>query len=155
MKDHIRHSNLIEGIDDPAEDVRSLEAWEWLQEQRTLSQPVILELHKRITIAQLGDDAGRFRSVPVTVGGHYPPNGMVMKGRLYGWGIKMIDQWSVVDPKEMHVEFEKIHPFIDGNGRTGRMIMWWHEKKLGREPTLIRSNEADRQYYYDWFREQS
>lgn len=155
MKEHIRHSNLIEDIDDPAEDARSLEAWEWLQEQKMLSQLVILELHKRITISQLGDDAGRFRSVSVTVGGHYPPDGMVMKGQIYGWGIDMIEHWKTLDPKEMHVRFEKIHPFIDGNGRTGRMLMWWHENRLGREPTLIRSNEADRHYYYQWFREDS
>lgn len=154
MIDHIRHSNLIEGIDDPAEDARSLEAWDWLKDQKYLSQMVILELHRRITCGQLPEDeAGHFRRVPVTVGGYSPPDGMVMKGRIYGWGVKMIDQWKVLEPKDMHVEFEKIHPFVDGNGRTGRMLMWWHEKKLGREPTLIRSNEADRHYYYQWFRE--
>ena len=62
-------------------------------------------------------------------------------------------RWQELEPKDMHVRFEKIHPFVDGNGRTGRMLMWLHEYWLGREPTLIRSNEADRHYYYQWFRE--
>lgn len=154
MDEHIRQSNLIEDVDDRHEDKLSMYAWAWLIKQDILSQPVILELHRLITCNQLSkQDAGHLRTVQVTVGGHYPPDGMIMQGQLYGWGIDMLEHWQDLDPKEMHVRFEKIHPFVDGNGRTGRMLMWWHEKKLGREPTLIRSNEADRHYYYQWFRE--
>ena len=64
------------------------------------------------------------------------------------WFQDMI-QYRKKDPKEMHIRFEKIHPFADGNGRTGRMLMWWHEIKLEREPTLILN--AEKEKYYKWF----
>lgn len=38
---------------------------------------------------------------------------------------------------------------VDGNGRTGRMLMWWQEIQQGKEPTLITFN--NRREYYDWF----
>lgn len=156
MIEHIRHSNLIEDIDDPKEDARSLKAWQWLDTQDKITQPVLLELHKMITKAQLpASQAGKYRQVTVYVGGYTAPPPAVASGQIYGWCLDLMKDWKTLDPKEMHVRFEKIHPFIDGNGRTGRMLMWWHEKKLGREPTLIRSNSADRHYYYQWFKEKS
>jgi hypothetical protein len=47
---------------------------------------------------------------------------------LLGW------QRLRVDPYLLHVEFEKLHPFLDGNGRTGRAL-WAHSMiSLGRDP---------------------
>ncbi len=152
-KEFIRESNLVEGIDNAAEDEQSWQAWQWLKNQEVLSQTVMLELHRRIMINQLGNIAGHFRNVQVYVGNHVRPSGEVMRGELYGWGIDMLERFDQFTAREMHVRFEKIHPFIDGNGRTGRMFMWWHELKRGEDPTMIRSNEADRHYYYQWFRE--
>jgi len=159
MQEHIRHSNLIEGIDSPDEDLLSMAAWEWLigtvgHKPGTMSITVILNLHKLITVNQLPPhECGQFRQIQVYVGNHIPPSGEIMQAEIYGWGMDMIQRWQELEPKDMHVRFEKIHPFVDGNGRTGRMLMWLHEYWLGREPTLIRSNEADRHYYYQWFRE--
>lgn len=159
MAKHIRESNLIEGIDDPAEDAISLAAWEWLfdtvgHRHGKMSQPVILELHKRITKNQLPpEDAGHFRTVQVYVGNHTPLTGNVMLGQVYGWGLDIIEHWETLDPKEMHVRFEKIHPFIDGNGRTGRQLMWLHECWQGKNPTLVLNDDKNKAYgYYDWFR---
>lgn len=153
-KNFIRESNLIEGIDNPVEDERSWAAWEWLKDQDQISIPVLLELHKRITAAQLHhSESGAFRKVPVSVGGYMPPGPFVAQQMAYEWLMDLIFHRATLDPKEMHIRFEKIHPFVDGNGRTGRMLMWWHEVKNGQEPTLIRSNEADRHYYYQWFQE--
>lgn len=154
MDEHIRHSNLIEGINDKNEDEISKFAWAWLCQQEMINQPTLLELHRLITCRQLGTEAGKYRDVMVQVGGHIPPAPMVAQGEMYGWIKDIMENWKDLDPKWMHVRFEKIHPFIDGNGRTGRMLMWWHEKKLGRTPTLIRSNEVDRHDYYQWFREE-
>ena len=152
-KEFIRHSNLIEGVDNEAEDKQCWEAWLWLKDQKIISQIVMLELHRKIMINQMGNIAGHFRNVQVYVGNHVPPNGEIMRGQLYGWGLDLLERYDKFTPREMHVRFEKIHPFLDGNGRTGRMLMWWHELKVGQDPTMIRSNEADRHYYYQWFRE--
>lgn len=45
-----------------------------------------------------------------------------------------------------HIEFEKIHPFIDGNGRTGRLLLIYEMISLGLLPMDIRYEERDRYY---------
>jgi Fic family protein len=50
---------------------------------------------------------------------------------------------------EFHLRFEGIHPFIDGNGRTGRLILNLELIKAGFLPISIKF--ADRHKYYDCF----
>lgn len=153
-KEFIRESNLIEGINSPEADAQSWEAWLWLVDREHVGREDLLELHGLITRGQLAkSESGQFRRVPVSVGGHLPPAPFIAQQQIYEWLMDLMQHWQTLDPKEMHIRFEKIHPFVDGNGRTGRMLMWWHELKQGEDPTLIRSNEADRHYYYQWFRE--
>jgi len=49
-----------------------------------------------------------------------------------------------------HIHFEKIHPFVDGNGRMGRILMNWQRVKVGLQPLIIWASE--RQAYYAWFK---
>ncbi len=58
------------------------------------------------------------------------------------------EEWS----QQLHVSYEKIHPFVDGNGRTGRMFMnWW---RLTNGLPLLIIHEGDEQYnYYQWFQD--
>lgn len=53
--------------------------------------------------------------------------------------------------KEQHIRFEKIHPFIDGNGRVGRMLMNWQRVKIGLDIVIVW--EDNKQEYYQWFKE--
>lgn len=61
---------------------------------------------------------------------------------------------SVVDnellSKTLHIVFEKIHPWMDGNGRTGRIFMNWHRIKILGLPLKTIKYE-DRFDYYKWF----
>lgn len=41
------------------------------------------------------------------------------------------------DPFHIHVAFEKLHPFIDGNGRTGRMVWAWKMLRSGQDPFAL------------------
>lgn len=151
MAEHIRQSNLIEGYDDPEFDKQSMKAWKFLARQEAIDRAVVQTLQK--TIVESQDDLspmerGQYRYAQVWVGDHQPPNALRIPELMESW-LNNMAFYSDHTPKELHVEFEKIHPFVDGNGRTGRMLMWWHELKLGLEPTLIKASE--RQEYYKWF----
>lgn len=151
MMEYIRNSNLIENIDDPSEDRRSARAWNWLIDQPVISQPVLLQLHAKITQKQLPrSQRGAYRTVQVYVGNHVPPAPEIAKLQIVGWLYDLLEHWKTLDPIEMHVRFETIHPFVDGNGRTGRMLMWWHQTRQNRTPLLI--SFENRREYYDWFR---
>lgn len=150
MTRHIHESNLIEDIDDRNEDRQSMLAWQFLKEKTMISQPDLLELHYLITKNQLPkNEAGQYRRVHVTVGGHPTPDPFLAQQLAYNWLYAMMYHWKSTDPIEMHVRFEKIHPFVDGNGRTGRMLLWWHQMLQGEDPTLYTLKE--RQKYYELF----
>lgn len=152
LRIHVRHSNLIEGVDDSREDNRSVKAWKWLASLPYIDTNIIKELHHDIMRGQLHPKhLGEFRKVDVTVGGRMTAGSTFVPYLMANFCYDLTNNYRDIDPQDMHVRFEKIHPFIDGNGRTGRMLMWWHEAKLGRKPTLIRSEPEYRQQYYDWF----
>jgi len=150
MKKHIHESNLIEWIDDTKEDEQSLVAWKWLKKQEKLSHSVVCHLHKLITLNQLvGYFKGYYRDISqsnVQVGGRVAPHYSELGSLMFNW----IEDIADHTPIENHIAFEHIHPFVDGNGRTGRMLMWWQELKNGQEPTLFLNSE--KQEYYKLFR---
>lgn len=149
MYEHIKHSNLIELVSGEDQIQKSLEAWQYLVGQPDLTEEVVLTTHRMIMEDLLIPAyVGNYRHVWVTVGGRICPDPNVVPLLMEGWLTDMQD-WKDLDPVAMHVEFEHIHPFVDGNGRCGRFFMWWHESHLGQEPTLIKFEE--RFTYYDLF----
>lgn len=152
MTDHIHQSNLIEDIDSPQYDKRSQEAWVFLLKQEKLTNEVVKSVQGIITSPQrdLPQNAkGEYRDkggYNVWIGGRKAPEPYMVETLMDNW----LEDSQNMTPSEAHVQFEWIHPFGDGNGRTGRMLMWWHEIQLDREPTLV--NLSERQEYYEWFR---
>jgi Fic family protein len=58
--------------------------------------------------------------------------------------------------KEHHIKFEHIHPFVDFNGRTGRMLMNWERLQVGLPMLIIHADwpkvNGEQMEYYDWFK---
>lgn len=155
MRTHIEQSNLIEDIKDPAEIDQSLKAWNWLMEQDEVNHGVIMGLQRRIVLNQKDlktNQRGAYRDLSrtnVQVGGYSPPAWMDVQDLMDDW----LDGLDGREPWVNHVYFEGIHPFADGNGRTGRMLMWREQLERHVEPTMIRA--AERYAYYrdlSWYR---
>ena len=95
--------------------------------EQELTLDVILSLHKML-ISNIRDDiAGNFRkdNEYVRVGSHIAPHPKEVVGRLR----KMISEYNATSYEniikriaQIHLVFEHTHPFIDGNGRIGRVI---------------------------------
>jgi Fic family protein len=57
--------------------------------------------------------------------------------------------WPRTNTIRNHVKFEKIHPFEDGNGRIGRILLNWQRVKAGLP--ILTIYEKDKHAYYKWF----
>jgi Fic family protein len=149
-REHIIQSNLIEGVKDLNELPKSMKAWEYLTLTDKIITQTILDTHYLIMQELLPvEHIGTFRIRDVFVGDYKAPGAYLVPHLMQNW-ISDMNYYQDLDPKIKHVDFERIHPFIDGNGRVGRMLFWWHEMKLGLKPTLITYNK--RNDYYNWFK---
>ena len=154
--EYIHQSNLIEGFNDPLMDASGWDAWQFLSKYDKITKSVILATHYAVTEKQddlKNHEMGAWRNGWVRVGKYIAPNPLEIPQLMDDW-IRLfnlaLDDYSL-SPKDLHIAFEKIHPFIDGNGRVGRLLMWHHEIKQGLTPTLIKYDE--RFDYYNWFDE--
>ncbi|KKQ71459.1 MAG: Fic/DOC family protein [Candidatus Peregrinibacteria bacterium GW2011_GWC2_39_14] len=121
----------------------------------TLNKETILLLH-RMLISNINDDiAGRFRRSGeyVRVGSYIAPPPEHIE-RLVETNILQYlsdnDTYYLDKIACFHLEFEHTHPFIDGNGRMGRVLINCQFQSLGLPPIIIRNKE--KQEYYKAFR---
>ncbi len=149
IKQLIHQSNLIEGYDDQEFDTQGMVAWHYLEKVKNLHQGDIRKVQKILTLRQTDlqpDWRGSYRKIPVWVGGREGMNWTFIENAMHRW----LDDLPDKDPIAAHIEFEHIHPFVDGNGRTGRLLMWWTQKRRGEPYTQLTA--ANRQDYYRWFK---
>lgn len=146
----LRQSNYIEGVYDEESLSQAVTAWNFLEDQKVLSIPVMLKTHKILMLNQTlkPNEKGYLRKIPVFIGRHEAMNWKIIPTHLADLSYKMTHYPKLW--KEHHIEYEKIHPFVDGNGRTGRMFMNWQRLKAGLPIEII--YEADKQDYYKWFK---
>jgi len=124
--------------------------------EQELTLEVILSLHKML-ISNIRDDvAGRFRKDDeyVHVGNHIAPNPKEVVDRLE----KMLTEYNAASHENiikriarLHLTFEHTHPFVDGNGRIGRVINNYLLIREGFVPINIKF--IDRKKYYEAFKE--
>ena len=111
----------------------------------------IKNIHTLILKEIDNENAGRYRSENVTIKGatHVPPD-FVKVPELMEKLILNYKTWNkyhpIIQATLLHGEFVKIHPFVDGNGRTSRLIMNLDLMKHGFNPVIIKK-ENRLQYY--------
>lgn len=153
----LKESNAIEGV----YNIDSLEqakfAWEYLKKQKELTPSVILKTHKILMLHQMlyGYEKGYFRTCKVYIGGREGLNYHQVPDAINEWCEDAMQSVEVPGKdghniKIDHIQYERIHPFVDGNGRTGRMFMNW--QRLQAKLPLLIIKESEKYDYYDWFR---
>ena len=124
--------------------------------EQELSLEVMLSLHKMLLSNIRDDVAGRFRADNefVRVGSHIAPNPKEVLGRL----TSMLSEYNAASHENiikriarLHLTFEYTHPFVDGNGRIGRVLNNYLMIREGFVPINIKF--IDRKKYYEAFRE--
>lgn len=151
VREYIKESNAIEDIFDETEVEQSLKAWNYLDSLGpVISHKDICEVQKIIVANQplLDNEKGFYRShngVWVSVGGVQAPAPSRVDNLIQKWLLDLPKMSTLV----AHIRFEYVHPFVDGNGRTGRMLYWWHCRQKEIKPKLF--TRDGRQKYYSMF----
>lgn len=120
-----------------------------LQNAQKIDETLILKLHS-ILMNGIRDDAGIYRNHGVRIVGSNVPTAnymkvsILMKDLIKNIGKKSKD--TVAHVSKIHATFEQIHPFSDGNGRVGRMIVTAMFLKKNLAPAVIK--QEDKQLYY-------
>lgn len=145
LKDHMEAIGHKEAFDL----VRDL-----VKDQEPLSERVIKHIHY-LVLADKKDDCGVYRRVPVRIMGakHEPAQPYLIKPKMEQLLEFYNNSKEHIIPRvaRFHIEFEGIHPFIDGNDRTGRLLVNLELMKAGYPPIDIKF--TDRISYYNAFDE--
>lgn len=146
MREHleaINHTEAISYIKDIA------------KQDIEISERTIKEIHALILHGIDRENAGRYRTVPVMISGstHIPPQPYLIEKQMEDFILRFKQMEKekvhpVLIAAYLHDELVRIHPFIDGNGRTSRLLMNLYLLRNGYVIiTLKGSNDAKVSYY--------
>ena len=131
------------------------DAIEFVEALVDASEPIspfhVRQIHKLVLTRIDDESAGTYRNTQVRIGGaaHIPPESWLVAQQMDGWGQWLTDNTGA-HPVELaaqaHHRMVAIHPFIDGNGRTARLVMNLILMRAGYPPTVIL--RTNRQQYY-------
>lgn len=162
VKKFLKESNLIEEVRDKRSLDQALLAHEYLSQFDFLREQNLLKAHDILMQYHLPESQrGHYRTVLVRVGSRICPS----PEYVVKWMPHMMNAISLTANHKVseeypehklrqqlmkdHIQFEKIHPFIDGNGRIGRLVLLWGTLRVGLIPQPILYSE--RQSYYRLF----
>jgi Fic family protein len=139
----INHSEAVELLED------------LVQNKTDLTEYVLKQLHGLILRGINKNNAGKYRSVNVMISGsrHRPPEPFMLDKLMEDYFLFYETNKATMHPvllaAEMHERLVTIHPFIDGNGRTSRLVMNLILMKHGYPITNISGDKESRLSYYN------
>lgn len=145
MKEHleaINHAQAVEYIKDIA------------KQDIHISDRTIKKIHALVLHGINKEDAGKYRNVPVMIVGskHTPPQPYLIEPQIEQFMREYKEMEGQAHPvvisAYLHDELVKIHPFVDGNGRTSRLLMNLYLLSHGYPITSLKSDNEAKQAYY-------
>jgi Fic family protein len=132
------------------EAVNHAQAFDWVMQRidttkRDITESTILNIHQLILQKIVDNQAGRYRTVPVRIAGStvVMPNAMKvpeLMGEYVSW-LQQSTENPLTVAVDAHFKLVSIHPFVDGNGRTARLLMNLLLMQAGYPPAIIRKEE--------------
>ncbi len=144
LKDHLEAKNHLEALDF---------LFDFVSEKNvTISEHVVRQFHQLVVMDSQRDIAGKYRDGEVYISGakHSPPPAFEVQIKM-----KELVKWWLNNEKKLHPielaamlhhKFVAIHPFWDGNGRTGRLLMNIIVLRAGYPLAIILKNDRKRYY---------
>jgi Fic family protein/DNA-binding XRE family transcriptional regulator len=145
MREHLEAINHVEAIGY----IKQL-----MERNFPFNERELLSVHNLILRGIIPEDAGRYRRVQVMIKGssHMPPQPFIVAKEMEDYFIWFEENKSKIHPvilaAEMHERLVTIHPFIDGNGRTSRLIMNLILLQNGYVIANIKGDYETRMNYY-------
>ena len=146
LREHFEAINHAEAID---------YVEEIISRQTPLSEKVIKDVHSLILKNIDDKSAGKYRTINVRISGsqHQPVHYLRVPEQikdLLDWYNKALDKLHPVElAGTLHFRFVYIHPFVDGNGRTARLLMNFVLMQKGFPPAILKSDSQKRLVYYE------
>lgn len=119
--------------------------------KKSIRHEDLFELHRILADSVMDQGrAGSYRTIQVRVGNHFPPAAADVSGLMFEllewWNKQSTELSPVLSSAILHYRFEHIHPFADGNGRTGRALALWELYRRGFDSHHIFSVD---EYYWE------
>lgn len=146
MREHLEAINHAEAID---------YIKDFARQDIEISERTIKEIHALVLHGIDRENAGRYRTVPVMISGstHLPPQPYLIEPQMEAFMHSFVDmerrgEHPVIIAAYLHDELVRIHPFIDGNGRTSRLLMNLYLLRNGYTIVMLKGSNDEKLRYY-------
>lgn len=140
-------------VDDVIETINHFRCFDYILQtvNKPLTERYIKELHRILKTATLSSERpeaviGNYKRLPNYIGNIETTPPEEVSGSMHALLEREKKATTLDDLLDFHAKFEQIHPFYDGNGRVGRLILFKQCLKLGIVPFVI--HDTNKAYYY-------